>query len=127
MRHQIAGFKLGRTSSHRKALLRNMATELFRHERIETTHAKARALRSFAEKLITLGKDGSLAARRQAAQDVRDHEILQKLFGDLASRFASRPGGYTRVLKLRNRRGDNSPRALIELVERGSGAAPPAE
>ncbi len=116
MRHQKGIKKLGRTSAHRRALLRNLATELFRHERIETTVVKAKALRSYAEKLITLGKRGDLHARRLAARDVRDHEILQKLFGELAPRFATRHGGYTRVVRTTVRKGDAAELALIELT-----------
>jgi large subunit ribosomal protein L17 len=117
MRHQKGIKKLGRTGAHRRALLRNLATALFRHERIETTEVKAKALRSYAEKLITLGKQGDLHARRMAAADVRDHEILQKLFSDIGPRFKDRKGGYTRVLKTETRRGDAAPLALIELVD----------
>ena len=99
-----------------------MATALFRHERIETTHAKAKALRPFAEQLITLGKRGDLHARRQAAVDIQDREILKKLFDDVAPRFKDRQGGYTRILKLGQRRGDNATEAMIELVERAAPA-----
>ena len=127
MRHQKAHHKLNRTSSHRKALMRNMATALFRHERIETTSAKARALRPYAEKLITLGKRGDLHARRLAARQIQDHEVLQKLFDEIAGRFKEREGGYTRILKLGHRAGDNAPTSLIELVDRAAPAAPEAE
>ena len=123
MRHKKGINKLGRTGPHRRALMRNLATELFRHERIETTDAKAKALRSFAEKLITLAKRGDLHARRQAAAQIQDRDTLKKLFSDLAERYQDRPGGYTRVLKLENRTGDNSPMALIELVGAGAGVA----
>ena len=116
MRHRNSGRKLGRTASHRTALFRNMATSLFRHERIETTDAKAKELRSFAEKLITLAKRGDLHARRQAYQDIRDQEVLAKLFGDIGPRFKARNGGYTRIIKSRIRRGDNAPISIIELV-----------
>lgn len=116
MRHLNSGRKLGRTSEHRTALFRNMATSLFRHERIETTDAKAKELRSFAEKLITLAKRGDLHARRQAYQDIRDQEVLAKLFGDIGPRFKARNGGYTRIIKSRIRRGDNAPISIIELV-----------
>ncbi|MBI3178743.1 MAG: 50S ribosomal protein L17 [Deltaproteobacteria bacterium] len=118
MRHLVAGKKLSRTSAHRTALLRNLATALFRYERIETTQTKAKVLRPFAEKLITLGKRGDLHARRLAARDIRDHEVLSKLFDELASRFKARAGGYTRILKTERRRGDAAPQALIELVDR---------
>ncbi len=116
MRHLNSGRKLGRTSEHRKALFRNMATSLFRHERIETTDAKAKELRSYAEKLITLAKRGDLHARRQAFQDIRDHDVLQKLFADIGPRFKARNGGYTRITKSRIRKGDNAPISIIELV-----------
>ncbi|MDP2341934.1 MAG: 50S ribosomal protein L17 [Deltaproteobacteria bacterium] len=116
MRHMNSGRKLGRTSAHRTALFRNMATSLFRHERIETTDSKAKELRSFAEQLITLAKRGDLHARRQAYADIRDQEILAKLFGDIAGRFKTRPGGYTRITKSRIRKGDNAPISIIELV-----------
>jgi large subunit ribosomal protein L17 len=116
MRHLNSGRKLGRTSAHRTALFRNMATSLFRHERIETTDAKAKELRSFAEQLITLAKRGDLHARRQAFADIRDQEVLAKLFGDIGPRFKTRPGGYTRIIKSRIRKGDNAPISIIELV-----------
>jgi large subunit ribosomal protein L17 len=116
MRHLNSGRKLGRTSAHRTALFRNMATSLFRHERIETTDAKAKELRSFAEQLITLAKRGDLHARRQAFADIRDQEVLAKLFGDIGPRFKARNGGYTRIIKSRIRKGDNAPISIIELV-----------
>ncbi len=117
MRHGKKINKMGRTASHRRATLRNMATALFEHERIETTTAKAKALRPYAERLITLAKKGDLHARRRAARDIQNREILGKLFDDLGPRFAERPGGYTRVLKLGTRKGDAAEMALIELVE----------
>ena len=120
MRHRKKGRKLNRTAAHRKAVLRNMATSLFRHERIETTTAKAKELRPFAERLITLGKRGDLHARRLAARKIQDREVLGKLFDDLGPRFSDRPGGYTRILKLGPRRGDAAEMALIEMVEKGS-------
>ena len=120
MRHRKKGRKLNRTAAHRKALLRNMATSLFRHGRIETTTAKAKELRPFAERVITLAKRGDLHARRLAAQKIQDPEVLGKLFGEIGPRFAERPGGYTRILKLGSRRGDAAEMALIELVEKGS-------
>jgi large subunit ribosomal protein L17 len=100
-----------------------MATSLFLHERIQTTTARAKALRPFAEKLITLARRGDLHARRQAARDVQDREVLQKLFGDIAARVGDRAGGYTRILKLGNRHGDNGEMSLIELVDREVGVA----
>ncbi|TVR01157.1 MAG: 50S ribosomal protein L17 [Deltaproteobacteria bacterium] len=117
MRHLKRGRKLNRNASHRKAMFANMVTSLFLHERIQTTTPKAKELRRFAERLITLAKRGDLHARRQAAALLRDDEVLRKLFSELAERYAERNGGYTRVLKLGNRRGDNAPMAQIELVD----------
>ena len=117
MRHRKKGRKLSRTASHRRATLRNMATSLFRHGRIETTTAKAKELRPFAERLITLAKRGDLHARRLAAGRVHDSEVLGKLFDDIGPRFAERPGGYTRILKLGARKGDAAEMSLIELVD----------
>lgn len=118
MRHLNSKRKLNRTQSHRKALFRNLAISLFKNERIETTDAKAKDLRGIAEKLITLGKRGDLHARRLAARQIHDHEVLQKLFSDIAERNSARQGGYTRVIKSRNRRGDCAPLSVIELVEK---------
>ena len=118
MRHRNAGRKLGRTSAHRRAMLRNMVTSLLEHEQIETTDAKAKELRRVAERMITLGKRGSLHARRQALRVVRSREVAAKLFEELAERYRTRPGGYTRVLKLRTRVGDAAPVSMIELVDR---------
>lgn len=117
MRHRKKGRKLGRTASHRRATMRNMATSLFQHERIRTTTARAKELRPFAERLITLAKRGDLHARRMAARQIADREVLGKLFDDLGPRFNDRPGGYTRILKLGHRRGDAADMALIELVD----------
>ena len=100
MRHKVAGRKLGRNSAQRKALFRNLVTELFWHERIRTTEAKAKAVRPYAERLITLAKRGDLHARRLAARDVQDPETLRKLFDDLAERYEDREGGYTRIYRL---------------------------
>lgn len=122
MRHRSSTVKLGRTASHRDAMLRTMVTDFFRHEKIRTTQAKAKALRPYAEKLITLGKRESLHARRQAARLIRDKLVLRKLFDDLAPRYAERPGGYTRIIKLSQRAGDNADMAIIELVEAGATA-----
>jgi len=116
VRHRKKGRKLSRTPSHKKATMRNMATSLFRHERIETTTAKAKELRPYAERLITLARRGDLHARRLAATKIQDREVLGKLFGDIAPRFAERPGGYTRILKLGHRKGDAAEMSLIELV-----------
>ena len=117
MRHRKKGRGLSRTVSHKKATMRNMATSLFRHERLETTTAKAKELRPFAERLITLGKRGDLHARRLAGRSIADRQVLGKLFDDIGPRFTERPGGYTRILKLGNRRGDAAEMALIELVD----------
>lgn len=117
MRHKVAGRKLGRSSAHRKALFRNLVTDLFRHEQIRTTEAKAKAIRPRAERLITLARRGDLHARRLAARDVQDPEILQKLFDELAERYEDREGGYTRIYKLGPRKGDAAPVVLISLVE----------
>ena len=122
MRHRKAGRKLGRTSAHRSALLRNLVTSLLEHEQIETTDAKAKELRRVADRMITLGKRSDLHARRQALAVVRSREVVGKLFGPLAERYAQRHGGYTRVLKLRTRLGDAAPISLVELVDRGVGA-----
>jgi len=123
MRHLKHGRKLNRDQGHRKALFRNMAIALFKHERIETTDAKAKDLRGVAERLITLGKRGDLHARRLAAGKIHDADVLKKLFDDIAKRFANRNGGYTRVVKSRYRKGDCAPLSVIELVEKGSSAA----
>lgn len=127
MRHRHGIKKLGRTGSHRRATLRNLAIALFDNERIVTTHAKAKALRPYAERLITLGKRGDLHARRLAARSVHDKEVLKKLFSDIAPRFEERAGGYTRVLKMGFRKGDAAEMALIELVGSKPAAAAPAE
>ena len=117
MRHRVAGKRLGRSSAHRKALFRNLVTELLRHEKIRTTEAKAKAIRPQAERLISLAKRGDLHARRMAARDVQDPEILRKLFDEIAERFEDREGGYTRVYKLGPRKGDAAPVVLLSLVE----------
>lgn len=120
MRHLKKGRKLGRNAPHRKAMLRNMVTSLFRHERIETTDAKAKEVRRMAEKLITLGKRGDLHARRLAFRHVREPLVLKKLFDDLGERFRGRPGGYTRITKIGFRRGDAAPVSIIELLGEGA-------
>lgn len=116
MRHQNTGRKLSRTPSHRKAMFANMTTSLFEHERIRTTDAKAKELRRVAEKLVTLAKKGDLAARRLVARTVKDPEVLKKLFEDIGPRYAERAGGYTRIVKIGPRAGDNAPMSVIELV-----------
>ncbi len=123
MRHRKRTAKLGRSPAHRKALLRNMVTSLLEHERIQTTHAKARELRRTAERMITLGKRGGLHARRRALRVIRSRDVAAKVFDDLAARYRDRPGGYTRVLKLGNRVGDGAPLSIIELVEAGPAEA----
>ena len=118
MRHRVAHRKLGRTTSHRLALLRSLATALFERERIRTTLPKAKELRPYAEKLITLAKrdDDRLHARRQVAADIKDNEVVKKLFDTLGTRFATRPGGYTRILRLGPRKGDGAEMAIVELL-----------
>jgi len=116
MRHRRAGRKLNRTTSHRKALLRNMVTEFLDKERLVTTVPKAKELRPFAEKMITLGKRETLHARRQALSVIRRKEVVSKLFEELAPRFAHREGGYTRIIRLGYRKGDGAEEALIELL-----------
>jgi large subunit ribosomal protein L17 len=116
MKHRVMGRKLGRTSSHRLAVLRNLSTELFRRERIRTTLMKAKELRPFAEHLITLSKRETLHARRLVLRDIHDKDVVSKMFDALSSRYAQRPGGYTRIIKLGARRGDAAEMALIELV-----------
>jgi large subunit ribosomal protein L17 len=118
MRHNCAGRKLGRTSSHRLAMMRNMVTSLIEHERLETTSAKAKELRLEAEKMITLAKKGDLHARRQALAFIRDKDVVHKLFDEIKNRYLDRNGGYTKISKLRYRRGDAAPISVIELVDR---------
>lgn len=122
MRHRLSNRKLNRTSSHRLAMLRNMANSLLRHEVIKTTLPKAKELRRVAEPLITLGKKPSLANRRLAFDRLRDREIVVKLFDELGPRFQARNGGYLRILKCGFRLGDNAPMAIVELVDRAADA-----
>jgi len=118
MRHNVRGRKLNRNASHRKMMFRNMVTDLFRHERIQTTTAKAKEARAVAERLITYAKAGDLNSRRMAAKKLTDSDVLKKLFDVLGPRYADRPGGYTRVLKLDGPRlGDNADMSILELVE----------
>ena len=126
MRHQRAGRKLGRDSAHRKALYANLAGALIEHGRIKTNEAEAKEVRPIAEKMITLGKRGDLAAHRQAVAFLRSKSIAHKLFADVAPRFAERDGGYTRVVKLGPRQGDAAPMAYLELVDYVPEAAPAA-
>ena len=125
MRHGLTGRQLSRNAPHRAAMLRNMAASLLRHETIKTTIPKAKELRRFVEPLITLGKKDSEANRRLAFSRLRDAEVVTKLFADLGPRFKARPGGYTRILHMENRAGDNAEMALMALVDRA--AAPEAE
>jgi large subunit ribosomal protein L17 len=133
MRHRRDGRKLGITATHRRAMLANMVTSLFRSERIETTLPKAKEARRLAERLITFARRGNagaaggaaekkLAARRHVARIVQDSDVLRKLFDEIAPRYVDRPGGYTRIIKLGRRAGDNAPMSIIELVEAGTGA-----
>lgn len=119
MRHRKRGRQLGRNTKHRRALYRNMVTSLLDHERIETTVAKAKEIRGIADKMITLGKVGTLAARRQALSFIMRKEIVGKLFSEIAPRMADKKGGYTRIIKTRYRVGDNAAMAVLELTELG--------
>jgi large subunit ribosomal protein L17 len=121
MRHRKQRGKLERPAAHRKALVRNMVTSLLEYELIETTDAKAKVLRRMADRMITLGKRGTLHARRRALAVIRDREVTEKVFDELAARYAARPGGYTRVLKTRQRVGDAAPMSIVELVDRQAG------
>lgn len=116
MHHGKTGSKLGRSSSHKEAMLRNMVTSVIKHERIRTTDSKAKELRKVAEKMITLGKKGSLHARRQALAVIRDKDMVGKLFGELAERYRNRAGGYTRIVKAGYRFGDNAPVSILEFI-----------
>ncbi|HEV8356968.1 MAG TPA: 50S ribosomal protein L17 [Gemmatimonadales bacterium] len=116
MRHRAKGRQLSRTAEHRKALLRNLAASLFRHDAIVTTEAKAKELRPYAERLITLARRGDLHARRLVERRIQDREVLSRLFKEIGPRFATRPGGYTRILKLGHRVGDGADVARIELL-----------
>lgn len=116
MRHKVAGRSLSRSSGHRKALFRNLVTELLAYEKIKTTEAKAKEIRGMAEKMITLGKDGGLDARRRLLAFVYDKKVVNKVFGDLAKRYAERPGGYTRITKLGRRLGDGADMVELELI-----------
>ena len=117
MRHRVAGRKLGRVTSHRLATLRNMTTSLFQRDRIRTTLMKAKEVRPFAEKLVTLSKKGGLNRRRLAARHIQDPKVLKRLFDDISPRYAERQGGYTRILKLGQRQGDRAEMAILELVD----------
>lgn len=116
MRHRQKGRQLGRTVAHKRAMLRNMATSLFKNERVVTTNAKAKELRPFAERLITLARRGDLHARRQVERHIRDRDVQGRLFREIGPRFAARPGGYTRILRIGHRPGDGAELARIELL-----------
>ena len=118
MRHRKKGRQLGRQTKHRWALFRNLVTSLLDHERIETTGAKAKEIRGFTDRMITLGKEGTLPARRRALAFIRSKDVVSKLFSDVATRFKDRPGGYTRIIKTRRRIGDAAEMVAIELVSR---------
>lgn len=118
MPHQIVGRHLGRNSAQRKALFRGLVTQVLEHERIETTEAKAKAVRSDVEKMITLGKRGDLHARRLALRDIKDKKVVEKLFDQLGPRYKERSGGYTRIIRLGPRHGDAAEMVLLELVDR---------
>ena len=117
MRHKVSGRKLGRSSSHRMAMYRNQVTDLLGYENITTTEAKAKEVRGLAERMITLAKESSLHSRRQALSFILDKTVVDKLFSDLAPRYAERPGGYTRIIKLGSRLGDGAPMVRLELVK----------
>jgi len=127
MRHGCAGRQFGRNSGHRKALLRTLVASLLKNEKIETTVAKAKEIRPLAEKMITLAKRGDLHARRQVSSFIQDDDVVKGLFSLIAPRFASRNGGYTRIVPTRQRMGDAAPMAVIELVERQKKEAPAAK
>ena len=125
MKHRMYTRHLGRSSPHRHAMFRNLVTSLLEHERIETTDAKAKELRRIADRMITLGKRGTLHARRRALRTIRRREVAAKVFDSLAARYRDRAGGYTRVLKLRRRPGDAAPISIVELVDREAALAAP--
>lgn len=125
MRHKMSGRKLNRTSSHRKAMFANLATQLLMHEQIKTTLPKAKDLRSVIEPLITKARQDTVAARREVFKTIRDKDVVNKLFTEIAPRFANRPGGYTRVLKAGFRKGDAADMAIIELTEKSAPVAAP--
>ena len=122
MKHNIKNKKLNKTSSHRKAMFMNMSNALIKHEQITTTLAKAKELRRFVEKIVTLGKKGDLLSRRKAVSILQDQKMSKKVFDVLALRYKTRSGGYTRIIKLGNRYGDNAPTAVIEFVDRDESA-----
>ncbi|MFC1871254.1 50S ribosomal protein L17 [Chloroflexota bacterium] len=117
MRHKVAGRSLNRSSSHRRSLFRNLVTDILRYEKVTTTEAKAKEVRGLAERMITLAKGGGLHCRRQALSYVIDEQVVEKLFNELAVRYAERPGGYTRITKIGARLGDSAPMVRLELVQ----------
>ena len=117
MRHKVAGRKLSRSPSHRRALLRNLVTDLLKYDKITTTEAKAKEVRGLAERMITLGREGGLHSRRQALSFIIVEKVVEKVFGELAPRYAERPGGYTRITKIGPRLGDGAPMVRLELIE----------
>ncbi len=125
MRHRKAGNHLGRNTSHRRAMLRNMVTALFKHEKIETTDAKAKAIRPIAEKMITLAKKGDLHARRQALGYMQDKEVTHRLFDEMTDRFSNREGGYLRIIKKGFRKGDGASVSIVQLLSKDEGEAAP--
>jgi large subunit ribosomal protein L17 len=127
MKHRIAGRRLDRTTEHRTAMFRNMVTSLLRHEKIVTTTPKAKELKRIADKVITQAKRGTPHARRLVNRDIKDVEVLVKLFGPVADRFKARPGGYTRIIKVGRRAGDNAEMSVIELVEKTPATEPEGE
>ena len=122
MRHNKSGRRLGRKPDHRQHMMHNMVTSFFENEKITTTVTRAKELRKLVDRMITLGKRGDLHARRQALRVIRDQKVAAKLFEMIAPRYSERPGGYTRIIRLENRQGDNAPMAIIELVEEGYSA-----
>ena len=119
MRHNKSGRRLGRKPDHRQHMMKNMVTSFFENEKITTTVTRAKELRKLVDKMLTLGKRGDLHARRQALRVINDQKVVAKLFEMIAPRYTERPGGYTRIIRLENRQGDNAPMAIIELVEEG--------
>jgi large subunit ribosomal protein L17 len=126
VRHKKKGRQLGRQTKHRWALFRSLVTSLLEHERIETTAAKAKEVRGFTDRMISLGKDGSLPARRRALSFLRSKAVVSKLFSDVAARFQNRPGGYTRIIRTRRRIGDAAEMVAMELVTRPATPTPPS-
>ncbi len=127
MRHGYQKKRLGRPTAHREAMMRNMVTSLLKHEKIKTTDSKAKELRKLVERMITLGKRGDLHARRQALAVIRERDVVEKVFGELSERYRERQGGYTRIIKMGYRAGDNAPESIVEFVRNQEGARPKAK